>query len=95
MQRSLILGLGKRGYENKKWKQMHFVLDGEKQHLYFFEHDKKTKPKGLIDLSYGAVYPVHASYFGRFVKLKNAFSYVSIYLCFKTVLFSNCCPSAQ
>lgn len=44
---------------------MFFVLDGEKQHLYYFDHDKKTKPKGLIDLSYGAVYPVHDSCFGR------------------------------
>lgn len=58
-------GLGKRGNDTKKWKHMYFVLDGEKQHLYYFEHDKKTKPKGLVDLSYGAVYPVHDSYFGR------------------------------
>lgn len=46
---------------------MFFALHGEKQHLYYFEHEKKTKPKGLIDLSYGAVYPVHESYFGRWV----------------------------
>uniref|UniRef100_H2Y687 Ras GTPase-activating protein 1 n=1 Tax=Ciona savignyi TaxID=51511 RepID=H2Y687_CIOSA len=58
-------GMGKRGHDNKKWKSMFFVLHGEKQHLYFFDHEKKTKPKGLIDLSYGAVYPVHESYFGR------------------------------
>nr|XP_039272599.1 ras GTPase-activating protein 1-like [Styela clava] len=58
-------GVGKRGYETKKWKHMFFVLDGQKQHLYYFEHDKKTKPKGLVDLSYGAVYPIHDSYFGR------------------------------
>nr|XP_002127238.1 ras GTPase-activating protein 1 [Ciona intestinalis] len=58
-------GMGKRSHDNKKWKPMFFVLHGEKQHLYYFEHEKKTKPKGLIDLSYGAVYPVHESYFGR------------------------------
>ncbi|CAK8676614.1 unnamed protein product [Clavelina lepadiformis] len=58
-------GMGKRGHDMKKWKSMFFVLHGEKQHLYYFEHEKKTKPKGLIDLSYGAVYPVHESYFGR------------------------------
>ena len=59
--------MGKRGHDMKKWKSMFFVLHGEKQHLYYFEHEKKTKPKGLIDLSYGAVYPVHESYFGRYV----------------------------
>lgn len=58
------VGVGKRG-NDKKWKHMYFVLDGEKQHLYYFDHDKKTKPKGLVDLSYGAIYPVHDSCFGR------------------------------
>jgi len=58
-------GIGKRGHDNKKWKNLFFALNGEEQCLYFFEHEKKTRPKGLIDLGYGAVYPVHESYFGR------------------------------
>nr|CAB3265445.1 ras GTPase-activating protein 1 [Phallusia mammillata] len=60
-----IKGMGKKGHETKKWKLLFFAFHGEKQHLYYFEHAKKTKPKGLIDLSYGAVYPVDDSYFGR------------------------------
>jgi len=58
-------GMGKRGKDTKKWKSLYFALNENKQHLYFFEHEKKTRPKGMIDLSYGAVYPVHESYFGR------------------------------
>jgi len=61
----VFAGMGKKGHESKKWKPLFFVLNGEKQYLYYFEHSKKTKPKGLIDLSYGAVYPVDESYFGR------------------------------
>lgn len=59
----------KSGYMNKKgakkWKRFYFALNGDEQHLCYFEHIKRTKPKGLIDLSYSAVYSVHQSLFGR------------------------------
>ncbi|CAH3132087.1 unnamed protein product [Porites lobata] len=56
--------LVKKGHRNK-WKRMFFVLDGMEQHLYFFENDKRTKPKGMMDLSFSMVYEVHQSFFGR------------------------------
>eukprot|EP00795_Rhopilema_esculentum_P006419 gene6419-11860_t len=49
----------------KKWKRFYFALNGSEQHLCYFEHVKRTKPKGLIDLSYSAIYLVHQSLFGR------------------------------
>ncbi|KAL9987198.1 hypothetical protein ACROYT_G001462 [Oculina patagonica] len=56
--------LVKKGHRNK-WKRMFFVLDGFEQHLYFFESEKRTKPKGMMDLSFSMVYEVHQSFFGR------------------------------
>ncbi|XP_015759449.1 PREDICTED: ras GTPase-activating protein 1-like isoform X2 [Acropora digitifera] len=56
--------LVKKGHRNK-WKRMFFVLDGLEQHLYFFENEKRTKPKGMMDLSFSMVYEVHQSFFGR------------------------------
>ena len=51
--------------KTKKWKNLYFVLNGTEQHLYYFENTKRSKPKGLIDLSYAALYPVHDSFFDR------------------------------
>jgi len=50
-----------------KWKQQYFVLkqDGADSHLYFYEHPKRTKPKGLIDLSCAYMYMVHESFFDK------------------------------
>ena len=50
-----------------KWKQLYFVLkqDGGDSHLYFYEHPKRTKPKGLIDLSCAFLYTVHESFFDK------------------------------
>lgn len=50
-----------------KWKQQYFVLkeDGTDRHLYFYEHPKRTKPKGLIDLSCAYLYAVHESFFDK------------------------------
>ncbi|KAH9524517.1 Ras GTPase-activating protein 1 [Bulinus truncatus] len=45
------------------------------KYLYYFENEKKSKPKGIIDLSYSALYPVHDSLFGR----PNCFQIVSNY----------------
>jgi Ras GTPase-activating protein 1 len=43
-----------------KWKQLYFVLkqDVSDNHLYFYDHPKRTKPKGLIDLSHAYLYTV-------------------------------------
>ena len=50
-----------------KWKQLYFVLrqDGADSQLTFYEHPKRTKPKGLIDLSCAFLYTVHESYFDK------------------------------
>ncbi|XP_033127219.1 ras GTPase-activating protein 1-like [Anneissia japonica] len=57
--------LSKKSSKHKKWKEYYFILNAQEQHLLFFENDKKTRPKGLIDLSYSSVYTVHESLFGR------------------------------
>lgn len=50
-----------------KWKQLYFVLkqDGADSHLYFYEHPKRTKPKGLIDLNCAFLYAVHETFFDK------------------------------
>eukprot|EP00058_Branchiostoma_floridae_P006819 XP_002592307.1 hypothetical protein BRAFLDRAFT_206850 [Branchiostoma floridae] len=53
------------GHRSKKWKNLFFILNGTEQHVYYFENEKRTKPKGLIDLNYASIYPVHESLFGR------------------------------
>ncbi|XP_013087831.2 ras GTPase-activating protein 1-like [Biomphalaria glabrata] len=67
--------LNKRSDRKKIWKPFYFVLNGTDKYLYYFENDKKSKPKGIIDLSYSALYPVHDSLFGR----ANCFQIVSNY----------------
>ncbi|KAI4459249.1 ras gtpase-activating protein [Holotrichia oblita] len=51
----------------KKWKPLYFVLlvDGTDTHLYLYENPKRTKPKGLIDLSCAYLYQVHDSLWER------------------------------
>ncbi|CAH1105565.1 unnamed protein product [Psylliodes chrysocephalus] len=51
----------------KKWKLLYFVLlvDGTDTHLYLYENPKRTKPKGLIDLSCAYLYQVHDSLWER------------------------------
>lgn len=48
----------------KKWKLLYFVLlvDGTDTHLYLYENPKRTKPKGLIDLSCAYLYQVSTFY---------------------------------
>ncbi|XP_077989624.1 ras GTPase-activating protein 1-like isoform X2 [Glandiceps talaboti] len=65
--------LNKKSGRTKKWKVLYFVLNGAEQQLYFFENEKRTKPKGLIDLVYSTVYTVHETLFGR----PNCFQIVS------------------
>lgn len=47
----------------KKWKPLYCVLlqEGTDTHLYFYDSPKRTKPKGLIDLSCAYLYQVHES----------------------------------
>ncbi|XP_023933304.1 ras GTPase-activating protein 1 [Lingula anatina] len=77
--------LNKKSERGNKWKNMHFVLNGTEHQLYFFENDKRSKPKGLIDLSYSSLYPVHDSLFGRpscFQLVVRALNHFSVhYLC--------------
>ncbi|KAG5672339.1 hypothetical protein PVAND_002472 [Polypedilum vanderplanki] len=64
-----IKGIKQQGYLMKrsdktgKWKQLYFALinDGAETHLFFYDSPKKTKPKGLIDLSCAYLYQVHES----------------------------------
>ncbi|KAL7304905.1 ras GTPase-activating protein 1 isoform X2 [Trichogramma pretiosum] len=59
--------LDKKSEKIKKWKALYFVLlvDGTDTHLYLYENPKRTKPKGLIDLSCAYIYQVHESIFDR------------------------------
>lgn len=53
--------------------------------MYFFENDKRSKPKGLIDGNYSNLYPVHESLFGRpncFQIIQKSFNHQAVfYLC--------------
>jgi Ras GTPase-activating protein 1 len=74
-----IKGIKQQGYLSKrsdktgKWKQLYFALinEGTETHLFFYDSPKKTKPKGLIDLSCAYLY--------------QASNYNSIYFFFKTL----------
>ncbi|XKL62004.1 hypothetical protein PGB90_001837 [Kerria lacca] len=66
--------LYKKSDKNKKWKSLYFVLicfDGNAAggtgdtHLYFYDNPKRTKPKGLVDLSCAYLYLVDDSVFDR------------------------------
>ncbi|XP_021354731.1 ras GTPase-activating protein 1-like [Mizuhopecten yessoensis] len=64
----------KKSQKVKKWKSMFFVLLGHDRQLCFMENEKRSKPKGLIDLTYSSFYPVHDSFFGR----PNCFQLITI-----------------
>lgn len=55
--------LEKKSEKNKKWKVLYFVLlvDASDTHLYLYDNPKRTKPKGLIDLSCAYLYQVSFS----------------------------------
>ncbi|XP_026288101.1 ras GTPase-activating protein 1 [Frankliniella occidentalis] len=59
--------LNKKNDKNKKWKPMYCVLlvDGSDTQLMYYENPKRTKPKGLVDLSCAYLYQVHDSVFDR------------------------------
>lgn len=50
----------KKSDKTSKWKQLYFALlvEGSETHLCFYDNPKKTKPKGLIDLSCAYLYQV-------------------------------------
>eukprot|EP00117_Sycon_ciliatum_P018853 scpid62046/ scgid4063/ Ras GTPase-activating protein 1; Ras p21 protein activator; p120GAP len=64
-------GVCKEGYltkkvgHSKKWKEFYFSLKVSERHLLFFESDKSSHPKGLIDLNFCNLYNVHESLHGR------------------------------
>lgn len=53
------------GSKSMKWKYLYFALNAKDQQLCFYENEKRVKPKGLVDLSYSYLYPVHDSLFER------------------------------
>lgn len=59
--------LFKKSDKSVKWKQLYFALinEGTETHLCFYDNPKKTKPKGLIDLSCAYLYQVHESLWER------------------------------
>ncbi|XP_023333542.1 ras GTPase-activating protein 1 [Eurytemora carolleeae] len=66
--------LNKKKEQKEKWKSQYFVLkqEGSDCHMYIYEHPKRTKPKGLIDLSCAYMYMVHESLFDK----RNVFQLV-------------------
>lgn len=68
-----IKGIKYHGYLHKKsdktakWKQLYFALisEGSETHLCFYDNPKKTKPKGLVDLSCAYLYQCHDSLWER------------------------------
>ncbi|KAG8181735.1 hypothetical protein JTE90_028274 [Oedothorax gibbosus] len=72
------------GQGNRKWKNLYFVLSAKEQQLLFFDNPRRTKPKGLIELSYTYLYMVHDSLFER----PNCFQLVERALpCISTVYY--------
>jgi len=66
--------LNRKKDQKEKWKSQYFVLkqEGSDTHMYIYEHPKRTKPKGLIDLSCAYLYSVHESLFDK----RNVFQLV-------------------
>lgn len=76
----------KKSHKSAKWKQLFFALinEGTENHLCFYDNPKKTKPKGLIDLSCAYLYQVHESLWER----SNCFQIVERALpCLATISF--------
>lgn len=63
--------LYKKSEKNKKWKSLYFVLQSEngEDRLYFFDNPKRTKPRGLIDLSCSYLYQVYPNLLLIFTRL--------------------------
>ncbi len=57
--------LHKYNEKTKKWKPYWFSLNQTDQQLFYFSSEKKSKEKGLIDLTYGFYYPLDDSLLNR------------------------------
>ncbi|KAL5277798.1 RASA1 family protein [Megaselia abdita] len=59
--------LHKKSDKSAKWKQQYFALisEGTETHLCFYDNPKKTKPKGLTDLSCAYLYQCHDTLWER------------------------------
>ncbi|UYV75983.1 RASA1 [Cordylochernes scorpioides] len=57
--------LHKMSQGNRKWKTLYFALSTKDQQLLFFDNPRRTKPKGLVELSYSYLYMVHDSLFEK------------------------------
>ncbi|XP_065836924.1 ras GTPase-activating protein 1-like [Oscarella lobularis] len=72
----------KRGMKKDNWKSLLFTLNNTEKQLLIHENEKRAKPKGMIDLNYGFVAPLHDSLFGRtncFQVVVRAFSETQFY----------------
>lgn len=80
--------LNKKSQKTKKWKKMFFVLNETEQQLFYFDNERRSKPKGLINLNNTSLYPVHDSLFGRpnvFLLVSKELNQTSLYyLCSDT-----------
>lgn len=97
-----IKGIKQQGYLSKKsdktgkWKQLYFALinDGAETHLFFYDSPKKTKPKGLIDLSCAYLYQVifqHKLFFNMHIIYLHFSSYLGSRIIMGTTkLLSTC-----
>lgn len=65
LQQKLSGFLHKKSQRSKKWKPFFFVLAPDEQTLYFYENERKVRPKGLIDLNCSYVYLVHETLFDK------------------------------
>ena len=65
--RSVVISgfLLKKSQKHKKWKNLFFLLNSKDQHLYYYENERRTRPKGIVDLSYSYVYATHDSLFDK------------------------------
>lgn len=68
----------------KKWKLLYFMLivEGTDTHLYLYENPKRTKPKGLIDLSCAYLYQVRLAFplnVSRIFKWLICFRFMIVY----------------
>ncbi|OAF71665.1 Ras p21 protein activator [Intoshia linei] len=70
----------------KNWRKFFFLLNKYQNKLYYYTSNKKSKPKGLIDLMYINVYPVHESLFAR----QYCFQLASMSLNQETIYYLSC-----
>ncbi|CAG2112838.1 unnamed protein product [Medioppia subpectinata] len=55
----------KKSQKHKKWKQLWFALNSKDRALYYYAGERRTRPKGIVDLNYSYVYGCHDSLFDK------------------------------